>query len=222
MEKCLKCNREFKNKRSYYGHLAHCGVKDKPKECTICGKEVDHYNHKRHLKAHDKDTECLECGKKIYFFENGKKFCSSSCSAKYNNNRRVCEEERRKRKCETCGCDLNRGRKYCSQKCHKKYMWEDRKKKYIEEDNIPSPTQRRRFLLERDGNVCSICGRYDWEGRGIPLVADHIDGNSENNSISNLRLVCCNCDALLPTYKAKNIGNGRANRRKRYKEGKSY
>jgi hypothetical protein len=51
---------------------------------------------------------------------------------------------------------------------------------------------------------------------------DHIDGNSENNHLSNLRLVCGNCDMLLPTYKSKNKGNGRAYRRERYANGKSY
>lgn len=35
---------------------------------------------------------------------------------------------------------------------------------------------------------------------------DHIDGNTENNDKSNLRLLCCNCHALTPTYKGKNIG----------------
>ena len=50
----------------------------------------------------------------------------------------------------------------------------------------------------------------------------HIDGNSDNNALVNLRLVCGNCDMQLPTYKSKNRGNGRHNRRKRYSEGKSF
>lgn len=59
-------------------------------------------------------------------------------------------------------------------------------------------------------------------GEKVPLVLDHIDGNSENNNEENLRYVCGNCDMQLPTYKAKNIGNGRYYRRERYKEGKSF
>ena len=43
---------------------------------------------------------------------------------------------------------------------------------------------------------------------------DHIDGNSENNRLDNLRLICSNCDMQLPTYKAKNKGKGRKDRYK--------
>ena len=41
------------------------------------------------------------------------------------------------------------------------------------------------------------------------ISSNNIDGNSLNNEISNFRLVCPNCDAQLPTFKPKNIGNGR-------------
>lgn len=56
----------------------------------------------------------------------------------------------------------------------------------------------------------------------MPLVLDHVDGDSTNGKLDNLRVICNNCDALTPTYKSKNIGKGRAFRRKRYEEGKSY
>jgi len=53
-------------------------------------------------------------------------------------------------------------------------------------------------------------------------VLDHIDGDSGHNARSNLRLICPNCDSQLPTYKSRNKGRGRAWRRKRYADGKSY
>lgn len=67
----------------------------------------------------------------------------------------------------------------------------------------------RRYLLHKNGNICSICNTSEWFGNKIPLVCDHIDGDSTNSNITNFRLICCNCDALLDTYKSKNRGKGR-------------
>lgn len=68
-------------------------------------------------------------------------------------------------------------------------------------------------LITIHGNTCSVCGTEEWFGDDVPLVCDHIDGNSENHDYDNFRLVCGNCDMLLPTYKSKNRGNGRKERR---------
>lgn len=216
---CSKCGKRFKSVAARCGHEAHCGIKKE--KCPVCLNEFNKFVLSTHLKTHEKDSNCKECGKLIYHFEGKYKFCSQSCSAKYNNKKR----ERKIKYCKNCNRDMKgkySKQVYCSMKCQKEFEWNKRKEKYIKEDCIPTPKQRRRFLLERDGNKCEICGLEKWNNEDIPLVADHIDGNSDNNSISNLRLICNNCDALLPTYKNKNKGNGRANRRKRYKENKSY
>jgi len=80
----------------------------------------------------------------------------------------------------------------------------------------------RAYLRDKYGCQCSICAITHWRGEVVPLIMDHIDGNSENNQLTNLRLVCGNCDMQLPTYKGRNFGNGRHSRRQRYKDGKSY
>lgn len=67
----------------------------------------------------------------------------------------------------------------------------------------------RRLLIHIKGNVCSICDTTMWQGKPVPLVCDHISGDSTDNSLDNFRLVCCNCDGQLPTYKSKNKGRGR-------------
>ncbi len=69
---------------------------------------------------------------------------------------------------------------------------------------------RRRLLAEGyAAHRCSRCQLETWMGEAIPLELDHIDGDRHNNSIDNLRLLCNNCHALTPTYKARNIGRVR-------------
>ena len=74
----------------------------------------------------------------------------------------------------------------------------------------------KRYLIHKNGNVCSICGISTWQNQPAPLVCDHISGDSTDNRIENFRLVCCNCDAQLPTYKSKNKGKGRKYDREYY------
>lgn len=119
-----------------------------------------------------------------------------------------------------------RGR-FCSSKCLQLYAWEKRMSLVLSRGSFPfsydgNRRSARRFLLERHGAVCAICGLSEWMGKPVPVVVDHIDGHSENWGISNLRLICCNCDAQTETYKSKNRGNGRHFRRERYQAGKSY
>lgn len=81
----------------------------------------------------------------------------------------------------------------------------------------------RMHLIEEQKHACAICGSPDhWMGMPLVFVIDHVDGDSNNNRRENLRLVCPNCDSQLPTFKSRNRGRGRAWRRQRYAEGKSY
>ena len=85
------------------------------------------------------------------------------------------------------------------------------------------PAARRlakKYLIHVHGNKCSICDTTEWQGQPVPLVCDHISGDSSDNDIKNFRLVCCNCDAQLPTFKSKNRGKGRTYDRE-YRQRKS-
>lgn len=106
---------------------------------------------------------------------------------------------------------------YCSLSCQQAYQSMQRFLSGI------AGSRCARTVLERlRGWQCELCQLTEWQEKRAPLIVDHIDGNAENAKPENLRLICPNCDAMLPTYKARNKGNGRVSRMKRYYEGKSY
>jgi len=101
---------------------------------------------------------------------------------------------------------------------------EYRRKQSIEDwlnnyENMPVlPYGIRNHIVESAGNKCCMCGWGEinpYSGR-YSLVVDHIDGNSTNNSPTNLRVICPNCDSLSKTYMGLNRGNGRIWRRLQY------
>ena len=65
------------------------------------------------------------------------------------------------------------------------------------------------YLARTHGYKCSMCGISEWNNKPIVLEADHIDGNYDNVSPVNLRLVCPNCHSQTHNFKGKNKGNGR-------------
>jgi 5-methylcytosine-specific restriction endonuclease McrA len=132
------------------------------------------------------------------------------------------------RYCKFCNKELlKRSSKiYCSNKCQGASRRQEKNNLIQQNPNDISIGQRalRRYLIDIYGPKCMQCG---WDKINIitglcPIELEHIDGNSKNNNLNNLKLLCPNCHSLTSTYKALNKGNGRHKRKQRYQEGKSY
>jgi len=217
--------RSTKLGRSLYCSLS-CGAKHAAQKRNQKVWNVEEYN------SNPKKCKC--CDAVLPYEKKYNDFCDQSCAAKFNNPFRKVIEIRKNaakpkvsRDCDYCGngmVNVRSEQKYCCQECsanHKRKIIFDQ----IEagETKLPS-TNYRRYLIHKRGNRCESCG---WDKVNpitdkCPIELEHIDGNSENNSLDNLKLLCPNCHSLTPTYKNLNKGKGRHSRRKRYAEGKSY
>jgi 5-methylcytosine-specific restriction endonuclease McrA len=51
---------------------------------------------------------------------------------------------------------------------------------------------------------CYICSRKNWRGKPLSLQLDHINGNTHDNTLDNLRLLCPNCHSQTDTWGGKN------------------
>ncbi len=56
------------------------------------------------------------------------------------------------------------------------------------------------------GRKCESCGLESWLNKPIILEVHHIDGDNDNNELSNLQLLCPNCHSQTPNWRGKNVG----------------
>jgi hypothetical protein len=68
---------------------------------------------------------------------------------------------------------------------------------------------KRIYLLRKANYKCTRCGFNETRSCGATILEiDHIDGNHQNDELSNLRVLCPNCHALTPKYRNwSNTGN---------------
>lgn len=186
----------------------------------------------------DNPRRCFKCDAEMPYKQRHNKFCSHSCSASCNNvgvNRKSNGKDdsqnccSSKTECKTTRLCLNcqkptgkNSKRCCSNQCNADYKWTLTKAQIEQNNKASSHRQGKRYIAETYGHRCQICNIDKWNNQDLPMVLDHIDGNSDNNSLDNLRLVCSNCDSQLPTYKNRNKGRGRYKRKLRYSEGKSF
>lgn len=63
--------------------------------------------------------------------------------------------------------------------------------------------KRRLYKSGIKQNKCEICSLESWLSAPIECELDHIDGNSYNHKLENLRILCPNCHSQTTTFRAK-------------------
>lgn len=75
---------------------------------------------------------------------------------------------------------------------------------------------RVKHLLVEDGILkmeCSECGlKEKWKNKAITLELDHVNGDSTNHTLKNLRILCPNCHSQTETYRSGNRGKSKRER----------
>lgn len=199
-------------------------------------------------------NHCSKCNGPLSWEKRHNKFCDHSCAASKNNigmdrheaarlaetlastgpeerieiSRRLKDKIGIKRSCQTCGGPLKKSAAaFCSRSCYGKHCKQQWREEIEKAGYLIDYRKDKWYLAETRGHQCEICKTQEWMGGPVPLVLDHINGDSDNNRLGNVRLICHNCNALTPTFCGKNKGKGRHTKRGRYRNeryanGKSY
>lgn len=116
--------------------------------------------------------------------------------------------------CQFCGKENDWGwsktNKFCDNQCQGDWKWVNETIPRLEAGlcSHNAIAVFRRYLIEKFGERCAICSQGStWNDKGLQLQVDHIDGDSDNNLPSNLRLLCPNCHTQTDTFGTKGRGN---------------
>ena len=62
-------------------------------------------------------------------------------------------------------------------------------------------------LFQERGHRCECCGITEWNGKEIIFQVHHIDGNHNNNTRDNLKILCPNCHSQTDNWTFKKNKN---------------
>jgi hypothetical protein len=95
--------------------------------------------------------------------------------------------------------------KYCSNQCQMSYRWTNETLPSIISGDCNNKKALKKFLRENRGDKCEICQCPPiHNNKPLVLQLDHINGDSDDNSVANLRLLCPNCHSQTETFGSKN------------------
>lgn len=62
-------------------------------------------------------------------------------------------------------------------------------------------------------HICEECGLENkWNDKELVMHLDHVDGNSNNHKLDNLKILCPNCHSQTDTYAGKNVAHSSSGR----------
>jgi endogenous inhibitor of DNA gyrase (YacG/DUF329 family) len=99
--------------------------------------------------------------------------------------------------------------KFCDNNCQGLFKWYNETIPRILEGKVSDGSRAlKKYLIETRGEICEECGQSSiWNKKPLMLQLDHIDGDSDNNFPSNLRLLCPNCHTQTENFGSKGQGN---------------
>ena len=143
--------------------------------------------------------KCNKCGKEHDGSFGSGKFCSRACA-----NSRIRTEETKKKISEgilksewLLKCDYSHNSS--DEKIEKQRETWKAKRNF----NTAHIFSIKKWLKEERGHKCEECGVEEWNGKRLPMEVDHIDGNTKNNDLTNLKVLCPNCHSQTPTWRKK-------------------
>lgn len=136
------------------------------------------------------------------------RFCSHSCSAKFNNPRK--KTKRPVHTCHGCG-ELTHNNKFCTQGCEQKTNRQSKVEQWLDGSNVSDGVLKwtvRKYLFATQNSKCIKCGwsERNQQTNNVPLELNHIDGDHTNNTVINIELICPNCHSLTSNFRALNRG----------------
>lgn len=151
-------------------------------------------------------TTCKCCKNKYIVFKSffsKSKFCSRKCKDTFK------KQKRKIFKCLYCKKEFfekfSSANKFCNSKCCGLYRKELNTTEKVLLGKSNNNKKIREYLLKTRGQNCEVClCPSAHNGKPLVLQVHHKDGNSDNNKLKNIQLLCPNCHSQTDTFCTRN------------------